>query len=129
MTLSGKPGADDTGAGPRIKRIYEPNAPDDGVRVLVDRLWPRGISKGRAALDLWLKDVAPSTALREWFGHRPERWTEFQRRYREELRDSAAVEQLREMSRTQRVTLLYAARDEEHNEAAALVDVLLHDSA
>ena len=129
MTISGKPDADDAGAGPRIKRIYEPKAPDDGVRVLVDRLWPRGISKVRAALDLWLKDAAPSTALREWFGHRPERWTEFQRRYREELRDSAAVEQLREMSRTQRVTLLYAARDEEHNEAAALAEFLLHDSA
>ena len=115
--------------GPRIKRIYEPRTPDDGVRVLVDRLWPRGISKARAALDLWLEDAAPSTALREWFGHRPERWAEFQRRYREELRDSAAVDHLREMSRTQRVTLLYAARDEEHNEAAALADFLLHDSA
>ena len=127
--MPGKPCADDTGAGPRIKRIYAPKAPDDGVRVLVDRLWPRGISKRRAALDLWLKDAAPSTVLREWFGHRPERWAEFQRRYREELRDSAAVEQLREISRAQRVTLLYAARDEEHNEAAALADFLLHDSA
>jgi uncharacterized protein YeaO (DUF488 family) len=127
--MPGNPGAGDTGSGPRIKRIYEPRTPDDGVRVLVDRLWPRGISKARAGLDLWLKDAAPSAALRDWFGHRPERWAEFQRRYREELRDSAALEQLREISRTQRVTLLYAARDEEHNEAAALADFLLHDSA
>lgn len=127
--MSANHGVEEPAFGPRIKRIYEPRTPDDGVRVLVDRLWPRGISKSRAALDLWLKDAAPSTALREWFDHRPERWAEFQRRYREELRDSAAIDQLREISRTQRVTLLYAARDEEHNEAAALADFLLHDSA
>lgn len=109
--MSANHGVEEPAFGPRIKRIYEPRTPDDGVRVLVDRLWPRGISKSRAALDLWLKDAAPSTALREWFEHRPERWAEFQRRYREELRDSAAIDQLREISRTQRVTLLYAARD------------------
>ena len=127
--MPGNPSADDTDFGARIKRIYEPRTPDDGVRILVDRLWPRGISKARAGLDLWLKDVAPSAALREWFGHRSERWTEFQRRYREELLDSTALEQLREIARTQRVTLLYAARDEEHNEAATLAYFLLHDSA
>ena len=126
--MPGSQSAVDTDFGARIKRIYQPRTPDDGFRVLVDRLWPRGISKARAGLDLWLKEVAPSAALREWFGHRPERWTEFQRRYREELLDSTAFKQLREMARTKRVTLLYAARDEEHNEAAALAGFLLHDS-
>src|SRR3982751_5803630 len=114
--MPGTPGADRTDSGPRIKRIYESRTPDDGVRVLVDRLWPRGISKARAGLDLWLKDAAPSADLRIWFGHKPERWAEFLRRYREELRGSVALEQLREMARTQRLTLLYAARDTEHNE-------------
>jgi len=126
--MSANQGVGEPDVGVRIKRIYEPRTPDDGARILVDRLWPRGISKARAGLDLWLKDVAPSAGLREWFGHSPDRWTEFQHRYREELRDSAALDQLREMSRTRRVTLLYAARDEEHNEAAALAGFLLHDS-
>ena len=123
------PGPDDASARVRIKRIYEQRAPEDGVRVLVDRLWPRGISKARAGLDLWLKDAAPSALLRTWFGHKPERWAEFQRRYRLELSNSAAVERLRVLARTHRVTLLYAARDEKHNEAAALLCILLHDSS
>ncbi|HET9390941.1 MAG TPA: DUF488 domain-containing protein [Steroidobacteraceae bacterium] len=107
----------------RIKRIYEPPAPRDGARILVDRLWPRGISKKSAALALWLKDVAPSTALRKWFGHAPDRWSEFQRRYRAELKaNQAAVDPLRAMLRTSAVTLLYAARDPEYNHARVLAE-------
>jgi uncharacterized protein YeaO (DUF488 family) len=112
----------------RIKRAYAEPAPADGLRVLVDRLWPRGLSKKAAVIDLWLKEIAPSTALRQWFGHDPERWAEFQRRYREELsapERAAALARLREAERTSgTVTLLYAARDETHNHAAALLEVL-----
>lgn len=110
----------------RLKRVYAPADPDDGARVLVDRLWPRGISKVRAALTLWCKDVAPSTELRTWFGHDPARWVEFQRRYRAELRqDGAALETIRHMAHAGPVTLLFAAHDEQHNEAVVLREVLL----
>src|SRR4051812_44377850 len=104
----------------RTKRVYDPKAADDGTRILVDRLWPRGLTKAEVALDLWLRDVAPTTPLRRWFAHRPDRWEEFARRYVLELRSSPAVEQLRFLSRAGPVTLLYAARDRERNEAAVL---------
>jgi uncharacterized protein YeaO (DUF488 family) len=101
-------------------------APDDGVRILVDRLWPRGLSKDRAAIDRWMKDIAPSSELRKWFNHDPERWTEFQQRYKHELREHAAeLEQLRALARTSTVTLLFGARDEQHNDAVVLKDVLI----
>jgi uncharacterized protein YeaO (DUF488 family) len=112
----------------RIKRAYEPPAPEDGFRVLVDRLWPRGLSKEAAAIDEWRKDVAPSTELRKWFGHDPKRWAKFKARYREELKAperSVGLERLRALGREQSVvTLLFAARDEMHNHAAALLEVL-----
>ena len=95
------------------------------MRILVDRLWPRGLTKQRAALQLWLKDVAPSPELRKWFGHDPAKWKEFQARYREELREkSDALAQLREQARDHTVTLVYAARDEAHNEAVVLKKIL-----
>lgn len=109
-----------------IKRVYEPAAPADGYRILVDRLWPRGLSKERAAVDLWLKTVAPSTELRKWFGHDPGKWPELRRRYFAELAGHAeAVDQIRALAQRQRVTLVYGARDSEHNNAAALRDYLL----
>jgi uncharacterized protein YeaO (DUF488 family) len=111
--------------GVQIKRIHEEHRADDGLRVLVDRLWPRGISKQRAALDEWRPDLAPSTALRKWFAHDPLRWTEFRRRYRAELRANAALLQsLRERAATERVTLLYATREPRINHAIVLRDVL-----
>jgi uncharacterized protein YeaO (DUF488 family) len=109
----------------RLKRAYEPPSAADGTRVLVERLWPRGLSKREAAIDLWLKEIAPSTELRKWFAHDVAKWKEFQARYREELahRD-AAVEILRERIRGGTVTLIYAAKDEEHNGALVLKDYL-----
>lgn len=105
----------------RLKRVYEDPSPADGLRVLVERLWPRGLTRERAAVDLWLKDVAPSPALRKWFGHDPGRWKEFQERYRQELREAKdAVQLLKQKGRQGTVTLVYAARDEEHNGALAL---------
>jgi len=107
------------------KRVYQPYAAEDGTRVLVDRLWPRGVSKVEAHLDLWLKDVAPSTLLREWFGHDPARWSEFQRRYRDELRQqSAAIAQLRELAARGPLTLIYSAHDTAHNQALVLANYL-----
>lgn len=109
----------------RVKRVQEDPADDDGARWLVDRLWPRGISRQRAALDDWLKDVAPSQELRQWFGHDPERFDEFARRYRAELDTSVAAEDLRRRLRgLDAATLLYAAKDEEHNNAVVLLDWL-----
>ncbi|HSU99590.1 MAG TPA: DUF488 domain-containing protein [Roseiarcus sp.] len=109
----------------RVKRIYDPPDREDGARVLVDRLWPRGVSKERARLTLWLKEIAPSDGLRRWFGHDPARFAEFARRYRAELSaNSEAVGRLEELVKTGRVTLLYGARDEEHNEARVLADCL-----
>ena len=114
----------------RIKRIYETAAAADGLRLLVDRLWPRGISKARARLDGWPKELAPSTALRTWFHHAPGRWAEFERRYRAELRlQAAALAQLRAQARPQRVTLLYGARDALVNHAQVLRAVLLRKPA
>ena len=109
----------------RIKRVYEPVEDGDGQRVLVDGIWPRGMTKQAAALDLWLKEIAPSPGLRKWFGHDPQRWPEFQRRYRAELAENEpAVAQLRALLKAGPVTLLYGARDVEHNQAVALRDYL-----
>ena len=111
----------------RLKRAYEPAAAADGVRILVDRLWPRGISKQEAVLDEWMKQVAPSAELRKWFGHEPARWVEFQRRYKAELRQHGVeLERLREFAAKGTLTLVYGARDEQHNDAVVLRDVLLH---
>lgn len=106
----------------RIKRAYEAPSKADGVRVLVDRLWPRGVTKAKARVDLWLKDVAPSDALRKWFGHEPERWPQFKKRYAAELKSHAgALKTLRALERERgTLTLLFAAKDEEHNNAVAL---------
>lgn len=109
----------------RIKRVYEPAAADDGARILIDRLWPRGVSRKAAALTLWLKDVAPSTELREWFSHDPARWAEFRKRYRGELKSNVqATEHLYEYLKAGPVTLLYAARDTAHNDALVLAEYL-----
>ena len=111
----------------RLKRAYEKPAPDDGLRVLVERLWPRGLSKERAAVDLWMKDIAPSPELRRWFNHDPAKWDEFQRRYRAELRQKKdVVDELRQKCRDRTVTFVYAARDEEHNGAIVLRAYLEH---
>jgi uncharacterized protein YeaO (DUF488 family) len=107
-----------------IKRIYEPAVPADGTRILVDRLWPRGVSKARAKLAFWMKEIAPTPKLRVWFGHRPERFTEFGRRYRKELTGSPAVAELRKLARRERVTLLYGAHDPKINHAAVLQSIL-----
>ena len=105
-----------------IKRAYEPPAPSDGSRILVDRLWPRGISKKKAALDGWMKEVAPSPSLRKWFGHQPERFKDFAKRYRAELKDNPALEDLRALKG--KVTLVYGAKDPKINHAAVLAEVL-----
>jgi uncharacterized protein YeaO (DUF488 family) len=105
----------------QVKRAYEPPSQQDGVRVLVDRLWPRGLSKAQSSIDLWLKDIAPSVGLRRWFKHQPERWSEFVRRYSEELDNKqAAVAALVGAARQGRVTLLFGARDQHRNNAVAL---------
>ncbi len=109
----------------RLKRVYEKPSRKDGLRILVDRLWPRGLTKERAAVNLWLKDVAPSTELRKWFGHDPAKWEEFQTRYRKELDEKQdALKLLKQKSEGHTVTLVYGARDEEHNEAMVLKGVL-----
>lgn len=110
----------------RLKRAYEPAARGDGKRILIDRLWPRGVSKEKAALDDWMKDIAPSAELREWFGHDPKRWPQFQQRYKTELRQhTQELDRIRALAKTQTVTLVYGARDEEHNDAIVLRRVLL----
>ena len=109
----------------QIKRVYDPSSRRDGVRILVERLWPRGITKQRASLDLWMKEVAPSPELRRWFNHDPVRWIQFKRRYWKELQDHPeAVEALKSRGREETVTLVYAARDEQHNGALALKEFL-----
>jgi uncharacterized protein YeaO (DUF488 family) len=109
-----------------IKRIYEPAAKSDGTRVLVDRVWPRGMTKEAADLDLWFKDIAPSSELRKWFGHDPARWDEFRKRYGKELEGNAeAVKKLHDMMAEGPVTLLYSAHDAEHNQAVALRDYMV----
>ncbi len=107
------------------KRIYAATESTDGLRILVDRLWPRGLTKAAAALDAWVPEVAPSTDLRTWFGHEPERWDAFMRRYWAELDDNPAVADLRARIGTMPTTLLYSARDEQHNQAVALRAYLL----
>src|ERR1700747_3716400 len=105
------------------KRVYGPAAKLDGYRVPVDRLWPRGLTKAKAHVDLWLKEVAPSTKLRKWFGHEPEKWAEFQKRYRAELKKEA-LESLRKLKKEhKKVTLLYGAKSEERNQAVALLKI------
>lgn len=112
----------------RLKRAYEPAERDDGFRVLVERLWPRGVSKRRAKLDLWLKDVAPSPALRKWFGHDPKKWDEFRKRYRGELKTRPQpVDLLKQRGRKGPVTLVYGSKDQEHNAAVALKEYLEAD--
>lgn len=110
----------------RLKRAYEPPAADDGIRILIDRLWPRGVKKTDAAIDEWMKEIAPSTELRKWFGHDPERWREFSRRYRNEIKQRRdEINRLRTLARHSRITLIFAAHDEAHNDAVVLKDVLL----
>jgi uncharacterized protein YeaO (DUF488 family) len=109
----------------RVKRVYEPAADGDGKRILVDRLWPRGARKASLRLDAWTKDVAPSTPLRRWFGHEPSKWNEFRKRYFAELRSNEkTLGPILEAARSGRVTLLYGARDREHNNAVALKQFL-----
>ena len=109
----------------KLKRAYEKPESGDGIRILVERLWPRGISKKDAKLDLWLKEVAPSNELRKWYGHDPEKWTEFKKRYFEELDgEKAAVDELRKAVRGKDVTFVYGSKEETHNSAAALREYL-----
>jgi uncharacterized protein YeaO (DUF488 family) len=109
----------------KLKRAYEKPTADDGFRVLVERLWPRGVRKEDAQLDLWLKDVAPSAALREWYSHDVAKWNEFKTRYRAELKENKdSLQLLKEKSREGNVTLVYAARDEEHNSALLVKQAL-----
>lgn len=109
----------------RLKRVYDPPSPEDGCRVLIDRLWPRGVSRKRARLDDWDKQLAPSTELRQWFGHEPTRFAEFRRRYIDELRsERPRLTALRGLARQGTLTLVYSAHDSEHNDAVVLAEVL-----
>jgi uncharacterized protein YeaO (DUF488 family) len=109
----------------KTKRIYDPASPDDGRRILIDRLWPRGIKKEEAKIDEWLRDIAPSAELRKWFSHDPEKWQEFKKRYKRELKDkSELVRTLRAKAKKGTITLLFASKDTEHVNAAVLKEVL-----
>ena len=109
----------------KTKRAYDKPSRDDGFRVLVERLWPRGVTKRRAALDLWMKDLAPSPQLRQWFGHDPRKWAVFRKRYQAELKDKATeVKELRDRGQKGDVTLVYGSKDQEHNAAVALKELL-----
>jgi uncharacterized protein YeaO (DUF488 family) len=109
----------------KIKRIYDIASSKDGKRILVDRLWPRGIKKDEARIDEWLKDIAPSNELRQWFSHDPSKWKEFKKRYKEELQNkSEMLDRISEMARTGTITLLFAAKDIEHNNAVVLQEIL-----
>ena len=109
----------------KLKKVYEKPSKEDGLRVLVERLWPRGFTKERASVDLWLKDIAPSTELRKWFGHDPAKWEQFCKRYMTELKQKKdAVNLLKQKSKEGTITLVYAARDEKHNSAVALKEIL-----
>lgn len=108
----------------KLKRAYEAPNEADGQRILVDRLWPRGVAKAKARFDLWLKEVAPSTELRKWFGHEPEKWPEFKQRYCEELKNNPALAQLQQLARQGNITLIYAAKDQANNEAVVLKEIL-----
>lgn len=106
-----------------LKRVYEEPSSADGKRILIDRLWPRGLTKEKAKIDLWIKDIAPSTALRKWFGHDPLKWDEFKKRYRKEIKENTAgATQLKQQLEKGKVTLVYAAKDETHNDAVVLKD-------
>lgn len=108
-----------------IKRIYEPPAPSDGTRILVDRLWPRGVARDEAQIDAWIKDAAPSDALRRWYSHDPEKWPEFRTRYIAELRHNPAAAELQDMApESKTITLLFAAKDSLRNNAAVLREFL-----
>jgi uncharacterized protein YeaO (DUF488 family) len=110
----------------RLKRAYNAPSPSDGTRILIDRLWPRGVRKATAAIDMWAKDIAPSTALRKWFGHDPARWQQFRRRYSEEIhRRRDRLDELRALAERGRITLVFSAHDEIHNDAVVLRDILL----
>lgn len=110
----------------KLKRAYEPPARGDGTRILIDRLWPRGVSKANAAIDEWIKELAPSTSLRKWFGHDPSRWKEFRSRYAAEVHEHPEqLRRLRNLARKKPITLVYSAHDEIHNDAVALRDFLL----
>ncbi len=110
----------------KLKRAYSPPSVEDGTRILIDRLWPRGVRKANAAIDHWIKDIAPSTELRKWFGHDPARWQGFQRRYATEVRDHPEqLAELRAMVRKGPITLVFAAHDELHNDAVVLRNILL----
>lgn len=109
----------------RTKRVYEPYDSSDGKRVLIDRLWPRGLTKEKAHVDEWLKDIAPSTELRKWFGHDPDKWLEFQKRYAKELDNNQAnVSKLKDLLKSGQATIVYGAKDEQHNDAVVLKDYL-----
>jgi uncharacterized protein YeaO (DUF488 family) len=109
----------------KIKRVYEPVEKNDGVRILVDRLWPRGLKKESAHIDEWLKDIAPSTELRKWFDHDPAKWNEFNFKYSLELKQNGKIDNLIELvKKAANVTLLYSARDEQHNQAIVLLEFI-----
>jgi uncharacterized protein YeaO (DUF488 family) len=111
----------------KIKRVYEKRGKEDGKRILVDRLWPRGLTKEKADIDIWLKQISPSTELRKWFGHDPDKWKEFQKRYHQELMNNKEqVELLKEQVKKGVVTLVYGAKDQEHNEALVLKEWLVN---
>jgi uncharacterized protein YeaO (DUF488 family) len=110
-----------------IKRAYEAPSPHDGIRILVDRLWPRGVKKANAGISQWMKEIAPSSELRKWFGHDPARWEEFRRRYKAELKGKRElVGRLRQLAGEGRLTLVYSAHDEAHNQAVVLRELLMH---
>ena len=110
----------------QIKRVYEQRGEEDGYRILIDRLWPRGVSKEKAGVDLWLKEIAPSTELRKWYGHDPEKWNEFKKRYRKELADNKElIKQIADLEKEHgKVTLLFAAKEKEYSQAVVLIDLL-----
>ncbi len=113
-----------------LKRVYEPSVPEDGTRILVDRLWPRGITKAKAAVDVWLKEVAPSPELRKWFSHDDTKWEEFRERYWDELEHNpSSVQRIIEMSSRGNITLIFSTRDPEHNSAAILREYLLRPAS
>jgi uncharacterized protein YeaO (DUF488 family) len=109
----------------KIKRAYTEADPGDGTRILIDRLWPRGVTKEKARIDIWMRDIAPSSELRKWFGHDPEKWTEFQKRYLDELNNNQEmVDYILDMAKDGPVTLVYSAKDEQHNDAVVLLGLL-----
>ncbi len=110
----------------KLKRVYEKVESSDGYRILVDRIWPRGVSKNKAKIDLWLKDIAPSDELRKWFGHKDERWKEFKKKYKEELKGKKhLIEQIKELEKKHKtITLIYSAKDEKRNNAVVLLENL-----